>query len=498
MKDENMGFATYLLFQGLIAASILGVVLDYVTGQRAITTGILAGIMVLTAVYLAFGVWYLWRRLYHPLRELEALSERWTEMQDPVGAALSLPGMVGGVAKSIQGRMEDLDRRTAALEQSDTERSEAHIRAGLLADICRSTLPRIPDFSGDAPPFAVAGTLESPGRAACCLYDYFFLQPELLCVMIGEVPGEEIADALFLTAAQSALRNCLRTQNSLEEAVNSANTQLYDLGGRRSFRVLAGTLDLKNGRFRYVNAGGPQPLVMRRSQERYMALEFPSYGAMGATQQVSYRSVEVRLRQGDRLFLGSSGLGEIKNQRGVAFSEQGLRTALNRSGRRASELSEILRYVTDGAAAWIGPESPLPGFSAMLLEYLRSSTDIPSCDLPGNAESTPQLMKFLQKQCQENGLQGQNYTRLAVMAEELFTLCCRYSVGPVRTECAVTPNGDSVNIRMSADMGGRNPLESADDMAAESAADFIFSNADYTQFQSENGEDSITMACFME
>ena len=409
-----------------------------------------------------------------------------------------MPGMIGGVAKSIEGRMEELDRRSAALRQSGAESSEPYIRAKLLADICRSALPRALAQPEDAPAFALAGTLEFPGRSSCCLYDYFFLRPQLLCLILGEVPGDEIADALFLTSAQTTLRNRLRTDSSLEEAVNSANAQLFDLGGGRNFRALVGALDLKSGRFLYVNAGGPQPMIMRRNQGRYTLLEYPTYDPMGLIQQVSYRPAEVRLRQGDRLFFCTSSLGGAKNAEGVSFGEQGLRGALNRSVKRAGEPSAILRYVADAASAWIGPQSLAPGFSAMLLEYLWSRTDLPSCDLPGVPESVPKLMEFLRKQCQENGLQGQNYTRLSVMTEELFTLCCRYSNGTVRTECAVAPNGDSVNIRMSADMGGRNPLESAEDMTAENAAEFIFSHTDYTQFQSENGEDSVTMACFME
>ena len=498
MKEENMGLAVYLLFQGLIAFSILGILLDYVTAQTAVTTGMLTGVMALTAAYLAFGVWYLWRKVYRPLQKLQELSERWTELDDPVKEALSLPGMIGGVAKSVESRMEELDRRSDALRQSGTERSESHVRAGLLADICRSTLPRILAQPENEPMFALAGTLESPGYSACCLYDYFYLGPELLCLMLGEVPGDEIADALFLASAQTTLRNRLRTDASLEAAVNSANTQLFDLGGRRSIRVLVGTLDLKSGRFLYVNAGGPQPMIMRHSQGRYTLLEYPTYDPMGLIQQVSYRPAEVRLRQGDRLFFATSSLGGVKNKAGVFFGEQGLRVALNRSVKQTDEPSEILRHIADAAAAWIGPQSPLPGFSAMLLQYLWSRTDLPSCDLPGVPESVPELLDFLRKQCQENGLQGQNYTRLSVMTEELFTLCCRHSAGTIRTECAVTPNGDCANIRMSADMGGSNPLESTEDMTAENAAEFIFAHADYTQFASENGEDSVTMVCFME
>lgn len=497
MKEENMGFEMYLLFQGLIALSILGVAADYVTRQKYVTTEILVGIMLLTAAYLGFGVWYLWRKVYRPLQRLERLSEHWTELESPEAEALALPGMIGGVALSIEKRMEELDRRSADMQRSDTERSEAHIRAGLLEDICRSSLPRIPALSGAAD-FAVSGIVESPGRSACCLYDYFFLRPELLCVILGEVQGEDIADALFLTSAQTTLRNRLWTDASLEEAVNNANAQLYDLDGRRGFRALIGTLDLKSGRFLYVNAGAPQPLMMRSSQSRYLLLEYPPYEAMGLVQQVSYRPVELRLRQGDRLFLETSGLCRAKNNAGNAFYEQGLRMALNRSVKRAAEPSEILRYVADQIAAWVGPSSAPPGFSAALLEYRRSRTDVPSCDLLGVPESAPELMKFLRKQCQENGLHEQNYVRLSVILEELFTLCCRYSNGLVRTECAVASNGDSVNIRMSADMGGRNPLESADDMTAENAAEFIFTHTDYTQFQPKNGEDSVTVTCFME
>ena len=140
-----MGFGLYLLFQGLIAVSILGIVLDYVTGQWAITTGILVGVMILTAAYLAFGVWYLWRRLYRPLQRLKYLSERWAELKDPATEALSLPGVIRGVAKSVGERMAELDKRSDDLQKSDTERTESHIRAGLLADICRAGTKSLTD-----------------------------------------------------------------------------------------------------------------------------------------------------------------------------------------------------------------------------------------------------------------------------------------------------------------------------------------------------------------
>ena len=69
-----------------------------------------------------------------------------------------------------------------------------------------------------------------------------------------------------------------------------------------------------------------------RNEERYEWMEAPVYAALGLNQNVSYRTMELRLKQGDRLFLYTSGLGDLTDREGVPFRDQAFRAALNAAG----------------------------------------------------------------------------------------------------------------------------------------------------------------------
>ena len=170
-----------------------------------------------------------------------------------------------------------------------------------------------------------------------------YIDPGLLCIVIGQTPGGGVAKALYMVVAQTTIRSRLRQGLSLSETLADVNRQLYDLDSKQSLCALVGTLNTADGRLSYVNAGQQQPLLMR-NEERYEWMEAPVYAALGLNQNVSYRTMELRLKQGDRLFLYTSGLGDLTDREGVPFRDQAFRTALNRSRSKAREPGEILRY----------------------------------------------------------------------------------------------------------------------------------------------------------
>ena len=66
---------------------------------------------------------------------------------------------------------------------------------------------------------------------ACCFYDYFLLDQERLCILIGEPPGQGLTQALYAAIAQTTLKSHLRSGLSLAQAMSAANRQIYEMGG---------------------------------------------------------------------------------------------------------------------------------------------------------------------------------------------------------------------------------------------------------------------------
>lgn len=460
----------------------------------------LAGGLLLAAVLLLCGgaVSFL-RRYVRPLKALEQLLGGDQDPETFRRQAATLPGLPGAVAEAAADRMEDLQRQLEETRNNAGIQAEQRFRREMTEELCRSALPQVLRESPATAAFALAGLVEMAATPSCTFYDYFFIDPGLLCVMVGQVPGGGISEALYMVVAQTTIRSRLRMGRSLVETMADVNVQLYDQGTQQSLCALVATLNTANGAFTYVNAGGALPLLMRNG-ERYEWLEAPVYAALGMNENVSYRAQSLRLRQGDHLLLQTAGLGEIRSGSGVLFGDQELRAVLNRSRSKTQTPEEILRFTADEAAAWCRRDADRVGYAALMLEYRKGDKELAHCDVPAVPAAAGEVTEFLKKRFEDNGIQRRHYARVAVLVDEMFALCCRCcgSGDTVMVECGIAPDGQSATIRMSAPLGGRNPMEISDDAVTTASADFIRGQVDYLTFKAGEERDTLTAVCFLE
>ena len=85
----------------------------------------------------------------------------------------------------------------------------------------------------------------------------------------------------------------------------------------------------------------------------------------GVTAEAEYRSAEVRLRPGDRLWVYSDGLPEAMSPAGEPFGPARLSAAFRIAGVR---LSDAVRAVLGAVEGWAGPGGPQDDVSVVVLE----------------------------------------------------------------------------------------------------------------------------------
>ncbi len=357
-----------------------------------------------------------------------------------------------------------------------------------------SLLPKaLPQRSGGYP-FEVQGNLEQGQELSCCFYDYFLMDGERLCVLLGEVPGHGTPQVIYTVMAQATIKSQMRSGQTLAAAIAAANQQLYEVGGGLSIQVMAGVLEWNTGCFSYINAG-QRPLLLMRSQEYYEWGRTLSYAPLGQSENVLYRVEELKLRQGDRLFFHTRGLSEIRDRSGVPFSQEQLRIALNEKQNRLGDLNSQLHSLKAAAGAYAGRSSAIEGYAILALEYRRRDKAQAHCLLTPNAAGSAALADFLRGQFEINGVSKGQAAQLIVLSDELFTLCCRRAPrdGRIMAECAMPPGEDLTILRLRGDFGGISPLEQLEDEAAEHAAAFITNHCDRTLFEHTESVDNITV-----
>lgn len=504
MRNNNHGKRMLWLWRGAgVTALVVG--LAFLREEQILPSQPLSGWMLWAGwLFLAAGVVLLAgaasvkRRLLEPLEEMEQfLTGDFLEIDEFRHKAREMDGLAGEVAQAAAGRLEEMNSQMNTLRANADREARQVVRFQMTEELCRSALPQVLRDSPATATFTLAGCVEEGQTLSCTYYDYFFIDAGLLCVMVGQVPGDSIAEALYMVVAQTAIRSRLRMGRSLVETMVDVNTQLYDQGARQSLCALVGTLDTANGNFTYVNAGGAVPLLMRNG-ERYEWINAPVYAALGLNENVSYRSNQLRLRQGDRLFLQTAGLGEMTNEAGVPFREQELRAVLNRSRSKTHTSGEILRFTADEAATYCPQDASRIGYAALVLEYLKGDKELAHCEVPAVPASAGQVTAFLNKRFADNGIQRRSYAPVAVLVDELFALCCRgcKQGGSVIVECGIAPDGQTVTVRMSAPLGGVNPLDEEDSPTAN-AVTFIEDRAEYLTFKAGEDRDLLTAVCFL-
>lgn len=428
-----------------------------------------------------------------PMKRLTRLSGAAREMDPETlrNEALMIGGAPGRAAQALIGACGDLTAPKSAGGEG-TQSDEERYKKTVVDEISASLLPKPLKNRLASLAFSLTGDIQSGRRRSCAFYDHFFLDENTVCFAVGQVVGGGIAEALFAVVAQATIRSQLRMGRSLTDAMADVNAQLFDLGGNSCVNALVCVLSMINGRLSFVNAGSALPLIMR-SEERYEWLDTPVYAPLGANESVSYRSETLRLNQGDRLFIFTSDFGEVRNRDGEFFRDRELLSVLNRSRTRSRGTEELIHFVQNEAAAFCESGDDVLNSAAIALEYIKGNRDFIFTLVRSVPEEAPLVTEFMRKALDEANIEPKDRAKLILLADELFTLCCRVCEkdADVKVECAIKPEDNVLHLRMFAPMGGSDPLNVNGDASGGSAANYIRTHTKRASFESGIERDMI-------
>ena len=164
-------------------------------------------------------------------------------------------------------------------------------------------------------------------------YDFFKIDNDRLCVVIGDVSGKGVPAALFMMVSRIILRTMTRNLKSIVDALNRTNYALAKRNKLNMFvTVWAGIIDLRTGHIEFASAGHNPPIVRHRDNTVEFIKCKPGV-AVAAMEDVVYKSHTFDLRPGDTLFLYTDGVTEATNGKDELFGDQRLLTTLANGGQ---------------------------------------------------------------------------------------------------------------------------------------------------------------------
>ena len=276
------------------------------------------------------------------------------DFQKTLGIALvsTLPMIVGnaGAVGLFIFTMNALlaERKTLAVK----ERIESELQVA--RDIQLSLVPKTFPAPPQVPDFEVFAVLEPAKEVGGDLYDFFFIDEDRFCFVIGDVSGKGIPAALFMSATRSVLKAQADKGESPGSILAKVNNELCRGNETCMFVTLfCGILNVRTGEIAYSNAGHNPPYIYRGdgSVEELKKIQGIALGTM---EDMPYGQEELLLKPGDALVLYTDGVSEAMSVTYEQFSVERMQESIvnGRSyepGRIVDNMMQAVRVHTAGA-----------------------------------------------------------------------------------------------------------------------------------------------------
>ncbi|HKC97748.1 MAG TPA: SpoIIE family protein phosphatase, partial [Methylomirabilota bacterium] len=247
--------------------------------------------------------------------------------------------------------LTEIERHRQELRrQVERQREEAARLAGELEAARRIQMGSLPApmtaFPGDAR-LDLYAFLEPAREVGGDLYDFFPLDRDRLCLLIGDVSGKGLPGSLFMAVSKALYKSAaLRGVGPVDAVMREADGEISRDNAEGLFvTMLAGVLDAGSGLLEYCNAGH-EPLYLLPNGDRPLVRLVDGGGPpLCVLDRFPYAASSRRLAPGDAICLVTDGVLDAMSPKAEAYGRARFEALIEKVGRAASaaEIGEAIR-----------------------------------------------------------------------------------------------------------------------------------------------------------
>ena len=263
---------------------------------------------------------------------------------------------IGILGNSIIKMMSDLENVTSEKERISTELT-------LARDIQESKLPT--NFPKDKV-YSINASMKPAREVGGDFYDFFEIDSDNICIVIGDASGKGIPAALFAVIAKELIKTQLLSGASLSETMISVNNRLCENNVQSMFvTAWVGVINLRKNELKFVNAGHNAPLI--KNGEKFEWLNSKHGLVLGAMENIPYKEFSIPLECDDfQIYLYTDGVTEAHNDEEELFSENRLIELINNNDLNSVE---FIDYLNGELYEFKGSQEQFDDITMMIFEY---------------------------------------------------------------------------------------------------------------------------------
>lgn len=200
-------------------------------------------------------------------------------------------------------------------------------------------------------------------------YDFFKLDDNHVCIMIGDVSGKGMPASLFMVRAQTCLRDMAHLGLKPSEIMERANNALNENNQNRLFvTVWLGILNLETGELDFANAGHNPPLIYRKDTG-FSYLECKPNIIMAMLPNRTYLQEQIVLNPDDMILLYTDGVTEACNEDKIQYGEERLVGYLNQ--QKVVDAKDTIENICKELKNFQGEAEQFDDITMLALRYIR-------------------------------------------------------------------------------------------------------------------------------
>lgn len=334
--------------------------------KEVLTLGVIGFIL------LSVLITYLCRRITHPLSNLTASANEMASgnldaelpeavSKDEVG---ELTDSFNAMRDSLKTYIANLTETTSAKERIESELRIAH-------DIQMSILPKLFPAFPERDEFDIHASIEPAKEVGGDLYDFFFLDDNRFCFLVGDVSGKGVPAAFFMAVTKTLLKVVAERGLDPGDVLAKVNRDLAEDNDACMFVTLfLAVIDIETGEVKYASAGHNPPLLLPKDRAPEWIPPLNELVA-GIMDDAEYTTKTMTMEPGDTLFIYTDGVTEAMDKDKNLYSEDRLVEVMSRCRNMTSE--EIIKTIDDSLKAFTGGAEQSDDITMLSMQFVGKS-----------------------------------------------------------------------------------------------------------------------------
>lgn len=261
-------------------------------------------------------------------------------------------------------------------------------------------------------------------------YDFFWIDEENLCFLVGDVSGKGVPAALMMAVTKTLLKSGASQEKSVARILSQVNNEISKDNDNFMFiTAFMAILNTTTGYLTYSNAGHNPSFVLDRKNQALKKLDDLHGVVIGAMEGTEYKETVVRLNRGDVIFVYTDGVTEARDPKDQLFSDERLHQLLSghsftRSELLVDEVFEAVKIHEKGAE----PADDVTALSIHFREQLEGSVvDYLFTGIRNKIENIRDFIDQFESFAQKHAIPAETVQQLNIVFDELLSNTINYA-----------------------------------------------------------------------